>query len=232
MDKKTQEKLLELVKKNYDEIAEEFDETRQKRLWPEVVKLTEQVRDGDRVLDVGCGNARLRSVFKNRNIRYVGLDHSRRLIDSAAQNQESRIENQEFIIGDLLNLDKLSQEQFDHIFCIAVLHHLPGLDLRLKALEQLKDRLRPGGRIILTAWNLWRKRWPLILRSGLQKIIGRNSMDWGDLLFDWKRGKISQRYYHVFSTYEFKKLVNKAGLSIDKIYHDEHNYYLVLSKQN
>jgi SAM-dependent methyltransferase len=230
MDKAIQEKLLEIVRQNYDEIAGEFDVTRQKRLWPELIKLAAEVKEGDSVLDIGCGNGRSLEAFKNKKISYLGVDASEKLINLAVDN--FRHSRYKFLVGDILRLSEVTQDKFDYIFCIAVLHHIPGEDLRSKALEQLKDRLRPGGRIILTAWNLWRKRWPLILRSGLQKIIGRNSMDWGDLLFDWKRGKISQRYYHVFSTYEFKKLVNKAGLSIDKIYHDEHNYYLVLSKQN
>ena len=56
MDKQTQKNLLELVKRNYGEIAADFDLTRKKDLWPELIKLSEMVKNGDRVLDVGCSN--------------------------------------------------------------------------------------------------------------------------------------------------------------------------------
>jgi hypothetical protein len=61
--------------------------------------------------------------------------------------------------------------------------------------------------------------------------MGRNQMDFGDVLFDWKRGGMtSKRYYHAFRRCELKKLVKKAGLKIEKIFRDRFNYYLVLTK--
>jgi tRNA (uracil-5-)-methyltransferase TRM9 len=250
MDKQTEKNLLDLVKRNYEEIAEDFDITRKKQLWPELIKLADMVKDGDRVLDVGCGNGRLAEAFNDKKIKYLGVDNSDKLI-SAAKNQfldsclhrndgkETVVYNCnsscEFKNADILELDKLPEKDFDYIFCVAVLHHLPSEDLRIKALGQMKNKLKPGGKIVLTAWNLWSrpKFRKLILKYALLKIIGLNKMDFGDILFAWKNNKgeiISQRYYHAFLKNELNNLVVRAELKIEKSYQDKYNYYLILEK--
>ncbi len=234
MDKQTQQNLLDLVKKSYEQIAEDFDITRQKHLWPEIIKLASQVKDGDKVLDVGCGNGRLTKAFAGKRVKYVGVDNSEKMIETARENSRTVIadtskatsylsssgerqrdpgiqksgaqinldsrfrgndkrevvarndnNNYKFLVGDILELDKIEEKDFDYVFCIAVLHHLPGRDLRIKALEQMKNKIKPGGppasagaderagKIILTVWNLWSqvKFKKLIIKTLCEKII-------------------------------------------------------------
>jgi SAM-dependent methyltransferase len=261
MDKETQKNLLDIVKKNYEEIAEDFSETRKKYLWPELIKLASQVKGGDKILDVGCGNGRLLEAFKDKEISYAGVDSSEKLIELARErflnNFKFKILNLKFIVGDILELDKLlkvdsaSQRgaSFDYIFCVAVLHHIPGEALRAKVLENLREKLKDDGRIILTVWNLWsqKKFRKFIFRFAFLKLIGRNhrlghrssgasgtgKMDFGDIVFDWKNSAgqaISQRYYHAFNIYELKKIIKKAGLNIERIYKDKYNYYVIASR--
>ena len=238
MDKQTQKNLLELVKRNYGEIAADFDLTRKKDLWPELIKLSEMVKNGDRVLDVGCGNGRLIEAFGDKKISYLGVDNSEKLIKLATNQRllrRSAPRNDKWVVADILELDKLPERDFDYVFCIAVLHHLPGKDLRLKALEQIKNKIKPGGKIILTVWNLWsqKKFRKLIIKYDWFKLIGKNQMAWGDILFDWKNAKgekISRRYYHAFAGYGLKKLAGETDLKIEKLYQDRHNYYLILHK--
>lgn len=266
MKKEIQEKLLQIVRQNYEEIAEDFNETRKKQFWPELVKLAAEVKDGDSILDVGCGNGRLIAAFKDRKINYIGVDGNEKLISLARENLAAKSpldkggwgdfpktetphnpplsrgqispaetgprqggSNFQFLVGDILELDKVTQERFDWIFCIAVLHHIPGEDLRVSALEQMKNRLKPGGKIVLTVWNLWTqpKYLKLIIKFSALKLIGRNQMDWDDLVFNWGAGK-SQRYYHAFTRGEFKRLAGKTGLKIERLYKDKFNYYLML----
>jgi len=257
MDKKTQQKLLDLVKRNYDQIAGDFNETRTNRVWPELIKLTEPVKDGDRILDVGCGNGRLLKLLVNKKIDYVGVDSSKKLIEIASKNFQFSIFNfqtnhnfqfsnkinsspeeqsKKFILGDILELDKLAEKDFDYVFCIAVLHHLPGEELRVEALKQMKTKIKPDGKIILTVWNLWTqaKFRILILKFAILKMLGRNRMDFGDILFDWKNNLgqgISQRYYHAFTEHELKAISEGAGLKLEKLYKDKYNYYAILSKK-
>jgi len=254
MDKQTQQNLLSLVKNSYDEIAEDFDTTRQKNLWPEILKLASEVKDGDSVLDVGCGNGRLVEAFKNKEINYLGIDNSQKLIEIAKSkfsiydfsakggpasggqfSNNFQFSNFQFKIGDVLELDKINEKDFDYVFYIAVLHHLPGDDLKIKALEQIKNKLTDNGKIIVSVWNLWSqvKFRKLILKYALLKIVGKNRFDFGDIIFNWKNNRgevISQRYYHAFTTTGLKKIIKKSGLKIRKLYKDKFNYYLILEK--
>lgn len=231
MNKETEKKLLEIVRKNYEEIAESFNQTRKRPVWPELGKLTEQVKDGERVLDVGCGNGRLLEAFGGKDIDYLGVDFSPELAKKARENYPE----EKFLEGDILDLGKIEEVNFDYVFAVAVLHHLPGKNLRIQALKQLKNKAKPGGKIILTNWNLWSQRWSrrLIVKFLVLKMFGKHKMDFGDILFDWKGNKdkgYSQRYYHAFRKQELKKLSRRAGLQIKKTYKDKFNYYLVLEK--
>lgn len=235
MNKETQKQLLEIVSRNYEEIAAEFDQTRKKILWPELFKLAEMVKDGDSVLDAGCGNGRLASAFKAKNVKYVGIDSSQKLIEAARRNfevSEFKVKCSKLKVGNILELDEIEEDDFDYVFCIAVLQHLPGQDLQIKALEQMKNKLAPSGKIVLTNWNLWRRKkyLKIIFKYIWLKLICKNEMDFGDVLFDWKKGRFSQRYYHAFTKCELKKIAKKAGLKIEKMYKDKYNYYLILKK--
>lgn len=233
MNKQTQKELLDIVKRNYEEIAEDFSETRQKKLWPELYKLTEEVKDGDSVLDAGCGNGRLLEAFKDKQIKYTGVDSGEKLIGLAKEKYESQDFN--FQIIDILELTKLPEINFNYVFCIAVLQHIPGKDLQIEVLRQLKNKVSIDGKIVLTVWNLWSqlKFRKLILKFALLKMLKKNKMDFGDVVFDWKNSQgesISKRYYHAFTKRALKKLIKKAGLKIEKIYKDKYNYYAVLKK--
>jgi SAM-dependent methyltransferase len=137
-------------------------------------------------------------------------------------------------VEDILNLGELPDFDFDYVFCIAVLHHLPGANLRLQALRQLRNKVKPGGKIILTVWNMWpqEKYRKMLWKFALLKIIGRYKADFGDVLFDWRapNSQMSKRYYHAFTSKEVEKLAKKAAFKVEKIFKDNFNYYLVLTK--
>lgn len=230
MHKRTKDKLLNVVKNNYKKIAQDFNITRHKEIWPELRKLAEAVKNGEKVLDVGCGNGRLLETFKEKQIDYLGVDNNEELINLARDNY-----SKEFLIGDILNLHNIQDHHFDHIFCLAVLQHIPSKELRVQALQELKKKLKQNGHIIISNWNLWQgKHRKIIYKFYLKKLLRQNKMDWGDIIFPWKNSqgeKISDRYYHAFSKRELRKLVKKVGLDIFDLYKDKYNYWLILKQK-
>ena len=229
MDKQTQEKLLSIVGHNYEEIAGEFSKTR-KELWPIMKEIGNMVREGGFVLDAGCGNVRLFEIFQHKKIKYLGVDSSEELLRIA----KNKYPGVEFMAADILDLSQI-KNKFDWVFSIAVLHHFPGEDLQVKALSEMKNKIKENGKIVISVWKLWNqpKYLKLIAKFAALKIFGKNKMGFGDIIFDWggeKGRKKSQRYYHAFRKCELKKIIKKAGLKIEKIYQEKYDYYFILTK--
>jgi len=231
MKQNTVDKLLVVVKKNYEAIASDFDLTRKKEIWPKMRELTTAVPAGARVLDVGCGNGRLLEALENKEIEYLGLDNSEALVEIARKNYPGK----QFRVKDVLNLALIPENDFDYIFCLAVLQHIPSRALRLEALKQMAGKLKPGGELIISVWNLWKnkKYRPLLLKNYWLKIIGKHSLDFNDLLFPWKNSRgeeTSERYYHAFTKKELKKLARLTELKPQKLECDVYNYWYILKK--
>lgn len=234
MKKEKAQKLLELVRNNYQDIAADFDATRKKEIWPEIRTFADKVKNGDRVLDLGCGNGRLLEALKDKEIDYLGVDNSSALIFLAKNNYPA----QKFIIGDILALDGLKEtpdNYYDFIFCLAALQHIPSRELRITALKNMAAKLKVGGEIIISNWNLWahKKYRSRLIKNYFLKIIGRNELEPNDLVFPWKNSRGEEktdRYYHAFTGRELKELARAAGLKTSSLKKDKHNLWLILKK--
>ncbi len=213
-------KLINQNRKAYDTIAKYFDKTRS-YLWPELLHFKKYVNDGDFILDYGCGNGRLVDLFADKKVHYFGVDTSRELIESAKINIKNKklnfAELNFSVLDDFLELN-FEDNFFDKIFLIAVLHHIPSEEFRLKLLLELKRVLKRDGLLIMTNWNLREStKKNEVLKFNLLKLIGKNKMDFFDVMLPWKspEGKIlAERYYHAFSLNELRKLFKKAGFRV------------------
>jgi len=198
-------KILADNKKIYDLLAKEFSATRNQN-WPEVSKLIKYVKKGDKVLDLGCGNGRLYKILKNKEVEYIGVDISKKLIEIARKNYPKT----RFLVADALNLSFL-KSSFDLIFAIAFLHHIPSKTLQLRVLKNCFKVLKENGLIILSVWNLLQPH--LLLKYKIRPFSK-------DVYIPWKSktNKILKRYYHVFTKGELQRLVKKAGFKIIECY--------------
>ncbi len=210
MDPEYAKYLLEKTRQDYDLIADEFSATRQE-IWPELTFLFEDyLTEDEKVLDLGCGNGRWFKLFQKKKIDYIGVDFSKRLIKIAKRNYPQA----KFQTADILKLP-FSNNYFDKIYSIAVLHHIPSEELRLKSLKEAKRVLRPGGILILTTWKFHEKKeLPLLFKYTILKLIGKSNLDFKDVLEPW--GKKIKRYYHCFSKKELAGLVKRAEFKIKK----------------
>lgn len=212
MDKDYAKYLIDKTRSDYNLIAEDFSRTRG-RIWEETRFLFEDyLKEGDKVLDLGCGNGRYYELFKNTE--YTGIDNSEKLI-KIAQNKYPKIN---FQVADSLNLP-FEENSFDKIYSIAVLHRIPSKEFRLRFFEEARRVLKKDGNLIITVWRLPIKQYNkknifLLLKHTILKIIGISRLDFKDILEPW--GKKTEKYYHWFSQRELRRLAKKAGFKIKK----------------
>lgn len=227
MKKKTIEKLNTIVKDSYQKTASHFALTRDKHLWPQLAHYLELVEEQKAVLDIGCGNGRILNILKDKNIDYVGCDQSSNLIEIA----KKKWPDHSFVVSDLPNLNNLEKKEYDYIFLIAVLHHIPAYKNRLLALKNIREFLKPDGQIIISVWCLLKTKKRQVFWQWFKSLFNRK-IEYGDLVFPWKSVKgeiVSQRYYHGYSKKELKKAAKEAGFKIREIKKDKYNYWLVLT---
>ena len=179
-------------------------------MWEEVRFLVDDyVIAGEKILDLGCGNGRLFEFLRDKKIDYIGIDNSEKLIEIA----KKRYPKARFQVADVLNLP-FPDNFFDKIYSIAVLHHIPSEEFRLQFLKEARRVLKPGGLLILTVWDLWRKPSfrKKIYKSILLKIIGRSKLDFYDILISGMG--MRDFYFHCFRKRGLEDLVKKGKFKI------------------
>ena len=198
------EKLLSETVNTYDAIAHHFSQTRFSA-GPWIMKITKDVPNDARVLDIGCGNGRLLEGLP-KTVRYSGFDVSKNLLALARQKYPQHIDAFQLFNGKTLPFDDNS---FSHVYMLATLHHIPQ-PFQQRLIDECKRVLAPNGSITVSVWHLWRM--PFI-RYMLQGLFSE-PLDLFDLYVPWKEssGAITgKRYFHMFRKRELLALFKKAG---------------------
>lgn len=198
-------KIIEKTRQDYNSISNHFSKTRNKP-WEDFKFLFEDIPAGAKVLDLGCGNGRFSEFLKKAD--YIGVDKSEELIKKAKR----KYPETNFEVADGLNLP-FKDNEFDFVISVAVIHHMPSKETRLKFLKEIKRVLKKNGRVRITTWNYWGESKKIYFKNLFQKIIGK--IGFRDVFVPWhdKEGNVvANRYYHFFTIKELEKLIKKAGL--------------------
>ena len=109
----------------------------------------------------------------------------------------------------------LAGNRYDAILAFAVLHHLPGVELRLQILRKIRSLLPDGGRFIHSEWQFLNSP-RLAARVQPWEAIGlsEDDVDPGDYLLDWRQGGTGLRYVHHFSEAELAELAASTGFEV------------------
>jgi tRNA (uracil-5-)-methyltransferase TRM9 len=189
------------------------------------------------ILDLGCGNGVL-AHYLDQNLfrgKYLGVDGSSNLLELGAKKTFSAHFSPNFLVLEITSSNwetHLPGLKYYPIVSFAVLHHIPGINLRLDIFRKINMLLPPGGLFIHSNWQFLNSPklsgrivpWEKIGLSTLQ-------VDPGDALLDWRAedGKTGYRYVHHFSEEEMKKDAFQAGFHIvDSFYSDGRNGNLAL----
>lgn len=236
-------KILEASHAGYETIAEDFSRTRG-TFWKELLFVRDLIPKGTHLLDIGCGNGRFLGAFEDKissalsknegrslfGINYTGIDFSKGLVHVATKRYSSRAHTS-FIVGDALALP-FPDHSFDNTVSFAVIHHIPSRKYRVQFLNEASRVTKPGGLIIITAWNVWRAKPWIILQYAIKKILGLTHIDFGDAFLGFGKEK-NARYVHALSKRELFSLAKEAGLSVEKFDtirrpSGEENFFMIL----
>lgn len=193
------------LKNVYNLIAKEFSASR-KYPWDELQVVIPHIREGFKVLDLGCGNGRLIKLLdeSHKKYDYLGVDFSKEFISHAKE----KYTNHSFELNDMSKVD-YPENSFDMIFMIASFHHLDSKKERLELLNKINKWLKPNGYLFMTNWNLLQKKY---LKYILKNFFKKKS--WNDFYIPWQAysrdHKKFFRYYHSFTKKELEGLLKKT----------------------
>ena len=230
MKKETVAKILSETKHGYDMVSKKFSQTR-KHFWRNLEFIGDFAKDGDSVLDFGCGNGRLLELIGNKKITYLGVDISEQLLNGAIESYA----------GENIQFKKTAPgqtslafpaENFNTVYSVAVFHHFPSREYRQDMAKELYRVTKKEGHIVITVWNLWpafsaswrirrgrqKKYYKKIFENWWKKIKGESELDWNDcrISFTDNSGKKFQRFHHAFTKRELKKLFKSSGFVIER----------------
>ncbi len=195
----------------YGEISQSFSATRQ-HPWAEFAVFSKLLPEQAKVLDLGCGNGRLRK-FLPAEISYTGVDFTAELLDIA----QKQYPHDKFRHGKMQSVKTICEgEKFDGIFLIASFHHLASQSEREQLLADLHDLLNEGGKIFISNWNLYQKKYWKSWLANLGNFLARKAK-WGDLQIPYQvAGKKHYRYYYAFSLLELHKLFAQKSWKVEQ----------------
>ncbi len=215
------ENMQKQTKQGYSAIAREFSTTRE-RNWPEIVMLADKyIKDGMKILDLGCGNGRLYKVLQNRSIHYLGVDVNQQFIKTAS----AQYAQPQFVCADLLRFS--SDKTFDAIFALAVMNHFPRVHHGL-FMKKLTELTAPNGIVIMSNWNMWnfsnKKSFWRFLKDRIflrekdfeaKYATSKNSLGWRDVLTVWKKeNRTVILPYYSFTLSQVKRYFRDFGFEM------------------
>lgn len=115
-------------------------------------RISQVIQGCGTVVDLGCGPAtQLAQVAAlNPRTRFVGLDLSEAMLDSARQHvRANALTNVEFRRADITRLDGVADASADGVISTMALHHLPTMDHLRACFGEIARVLRPGGALYL-----------------------------------------------------------------------------------
>lgn len=157
-----------------------------------------EIKEGDRILDVGCGSGLLAHFLaKNTGTHVIAVDANPKAIEFA-RNKYSE-SNLEFKLG-LLDELQLPENFFNKIVFLEVIEHI-SLEQGKKILQTFNNLLKPGGRIVISTPNR-ESLWPFI--------------EWGLDHLKLVPNLGEGQHEHLYSGKELEQIGQQAGLILRK----------------
>jgi len=133
---------------DYNEISKIYDDVREADF--EAVRFMiekAQINEGSRVLEIGCGTANyLKLIHQLTQADIWGVDRSSGMLRKAKEKCKDAV----FIEDDAVKLSKISDESFDLVYMVDVIHHIKDINTMFQSIKRV---LKENGLIIIFSDN-------------------------------------------------------------------------------
>lgn len=234
MDDQISQKLIDLNHQFYQTFSASFSQTRfsvQPGVKKVVYEFIEKPINGRScsIVDIGCGNGELARYLGKIEFKgnYTGLDSSSSLLGFSGQIPEPALFHPNFLVMDITRNGwetNLPIATCDMAVSFAVMHHIPGFELRKKIFQTIRSLVKTNGFFIHSHWQFSNS--PRLMKRIIpwEKIgLSSSQLEPGDTLLDWRAetGRSGYRYVHLFTEEELNRYADKTGFSvIDSFYSD------------
>ncbi len=153
-----------------------------------------------RLLNIGCAHGPDFLPFR-KAFELYGVDFSAEMLKFASKYSTKFEFTVSLSVADVRYLP-YADAAFDWAISVATYHHVKGDGERLKAMQELRRVLKPGGEAFITVWNRWQPRFWFSRK---------------ETAIPWRmKDKTLYRYYYLFSYRELEGLAEKAGFAVLK----------------
>lgn len=200
----------------YDEYLKDADTYQAQVIAPNLMRIL-AIKDGEKVLDLGCGQGYFTREAQKFTKQVMGADISKELIARA----KAQTPDTQFHIAPADRLRFAGNAQFDAALCVLALQNMEDI---LAVFKEVKRVLKPGGRFVF------------VLNHPTFRVLKRSSWGWDDetktqyrridgylssakISVDMHPGKVKKANtisYHR-SLQDFFKALHGAGLAVTRL---------------
>ena len=202
------------VQNVYKNIYKDFSRTRNS-VWKCVNTFLSKQKEGQKGIEIGCGNAKNIRHFANLDI--VGIDNC---VEFFLLDMNKHLN---LVCADCCNLP-FDSNSFDFALSIACFHHLISYEKQYDALVELKRVLKKNGTGIITLWSVENQK--------------KHTFTPGYNFVEWKHQTtktVYKRFYNIFDVHMIQEYVNtmkSIGLNVYNIQNENGNWILLFIKKS
>ena len=186
--------------------------------------------EGGTVLDVGCGDGRHVIELTKLGLNVTGLDNSLAMLLAAAQHKEaSGLEDKRvtFIHGDMRRLPR--DREFEAVMCVGTTFGYFEEEQNRHCLQEMFDRLAPGGRLLLHVFNRdfvaphlpsrswWQGRRCMVIDEAEMNFFANRLRVHRTIIFDDGRQYEHFMFMRAYTVQDLGKAMSQLGLRVVEV---------------
>lgn len=202
----------------YDTLIEGDDDTYQKQvILPNLLRILD-LKKGERVLDIACGQGFFSRAFAEAGGRVVGVDIASELVKKARERSTSEVV---FHVAPAHRMDMIRSGEFDTAVSVLAVQNIEDME---GVFAEARRALAPGGRLVLVlnhpAFRVLKKSawgWDDVMKIQYRRIDAYLSRAKTAVIMNPGKTKSEETYSYHRSLQDFFKALSKNGFMVSRL---------------